>query len=129
MINPLQKQSPQTIALLIITVLFLLSLFWPSLFSWFNGGSGYTRQDAIIEEQKQTIDSLKGIMELNQALLTQSHERTQLYADSVVTLNKKINQNNAKIATIRKQYDEKIKSLINLNSNDIESYFSNRYGH
>lgn len=83
--------------------------------------------DTSIKEYEQRIDSLQKVMINNEHLLTESRNRVALLNDSISALATRIDSSQKKLATIKKEYNEKIKSIRDFSSNDIERFITDRY--
>lgn len=83
--------------------------------------------DTRIKEYQHTIDSLQKVMLNNEQLLTDSRNRVAALNDSIGILSTRIDSSQKKLATIKKEYNEKIKSIRDFSSNDIERFITDRY--
>jgi septal ring factor EnvC (AmiA/AmiB activator) len=83
--------------------------------------------DTSIKEYQHTIDSLQKVMVNNEQLLTESRVRVAMLNDSINILATRIDSSQNKLATIKKEYNEKIKSIRDFSSNDIERFITDRY--
>lgn len=90
-------------------------------------GSKTKEQETIIEQNSHKIDSLRtAIINLennqNKHNLVISNLR-----DSMLLINNQLNKNELKIQKLRKDYNEKINSISNYSSTQLEEFFTNRY--
>ena len=76
---------------------------------------------------KDKIDSLTAkINELRKVQLTQD-SLIQVYEDRIGYHKSEINKVDKKIATIRKEYEDRIKDAYNYTPSQLDSFFTNRY--
>lgn len=106
--------------------LLILSVFKPDYFSWASGISN-SKLDQENKQYQHEIDSLSKVISNNATLIQESIKRSESFNDSIIALNVKIAEADKKIATIKKDYNEKIKSINNFSSNDIERFITDRY--
>ena len=106
--------------------LLAMSVLKPDFFSWVPGSiSSQLDKENAMHEHK--IDSLSKVIERNNELVEESKKISQTFNDSIAVLNLKIVETDKKIASIKKDYNEKIKSISNFSSNDIERFITDRY--
>jgi len=114
------------LTIIALGVLLTMSVLKPNFFSWASGNSS-SQLDKENERYQHEIDSLTKVIEKNNILVEESKKISQTFNDSIAVLNLKIIETDKKIASIKKDYNEKIKSISNFSSNDIERFITDRY--
>ena len=74
------------------------------------------------------IDSLQNSIEENKLVIESYDETIKTIKDSIVKLNRRVVNNNKQIENLNKEYDQKLDSITNLYSSELQNYVSNRYG-
>lgn len=80
------------------------------------------------DEAKRKIDSLNLVIQNEQKLRVKLDERIFSLNDSLKLYDKQLATNNQRLTNLKNKYNAKIDSISQLNSGQLQQFFSNRYG-
>jgi ATP phosphoribosyltransferase len=111
-----------------IAIVFLLIVFVPFKLPKFNfNWDTVDEEDNIIARNEQVIDSLKQVIEANNAKQLEYDVALEHLNDSIVELNYIVKKRENTIITIKKQTNEILNRVAEFNSSDILEWGSERY--
>lgn len=81
-----------------------------------------------IKKLEHTMDSLNAII-ASEAIKRAEYDKTiSSLKDSILNIENQLQTNDERLKNLKKDYEKKLADINNFNSNDIERYFTNRYG-
>jgi ATP phosphoribosyltransferase len=111
-----------------IAIIFLLIVFVPFKLPKFNfNWDTVDEEDNIIARNEQVIDSLKQVIEANNAKQLEYDVALEHLNDSIVKLNYIVKKRENTIITIKKQTNEILNRVAEFNSSNILEWGSERY--
>ena len=111
-----------------IAIVFLLIVFVPFKLPKFNfNWDTVDEEDNIIARNEQVIDSLKQVIEANNAKQLEYDVALEHLNDSIVELNYIVKKRENTIITIKKQTNEILNRVAEFNSSNILEWGSERY--
>jgi ATP phosphoribosyltransferase len=111
-----------------IAIIFLLIVFVPFKLPKFNfNWDTVDEEDNIIARNEQVIDSLKQVIEANNAKQLEYDVALEHLNDSIVELNYIVKKRENTIITIKKQTNEILNRVAEFNSSNILEWGSERY--
>jgi len=111
-----------------IAIVFLLIVFVPFKLPKFNfNWDTVDKEDNIIARNEQVIDSLKQVIEVNNAKQLEYDVALEHLNDSIVELNYIVKKRENTIITIKKQTNEILNRVAEFNSSNILEWGSERY--
>jgi hypothetical protein len=112
----------------IVALIFLLCVVMPFKFPKFNfNWDTVDEEDSIIERNEQVIDSLKQVIEANNAKQLEYDGILEHLNDSIVELNYIVKKRENTIITIKKQTNEILNRVAEFNSSDVLEWGTERY--
>jgi len=122
------KDKNLKIISVIIAIVFLLIVFVPFKLPKFNfNWDTVDEEDNIITRNEQVIDSLKQVIETNNAKQLEYDVALEHLNDSIVELNYIVKKRENTIITIKKQTNEILNRVAEFNSSNILEWGSERY--
>jgi len=111
-----------------IAIVFLLIVFVPFKLPKFNfNWDTVDEEDNIIARNEQVIDSLKQVIEANNAKQLEYDVALEHLNDSIIELNYIVKKRENTIITIKKQTNEILNRVAEFNSSNILEWGSERY--
>jgi hypothetical protein len=111
-----------------VAIVFLLIVFVPFKLPKFNfNWDTVDEEDNIIARNEQVIDSLKQVIEANNAKQLEYDVALEHLNDSIVELNYIVKKRENTIITIKKQTNEILNRVAEFNSSNILEWGSERY--